>query len=112
VPLTDLAIEIVETLHLLNSLLGPFLFPARGQPPRPQSTLPQAVQAYCQGTEMQAWTPKDLRRTCRGAPIPECVDWQGRDTAHRALGLGMAVMPLGQIGRRKPKVQSRDETIR
>jgi integrase len=67
VPLTDLAIEIVETLHLFNSSLGPFLFPARGQPPRPQnkSTLPQAVHAYCQDTEIQAWTPKDLRRTVK-----------------------------------------------
>ena len=37
--------------------------------------------------------------------------WTGRDGAERT-GLSVSawqVMPLGQIGRRKPKVQSRDE---
>lgn len=67
VPMTDLAAGMVDRLTEFNGSLGPFLFPARGQPPRPQnkSTLPHAVEMYCRQSEMLEWTPKDLRRTVK-----------------------------------------------
>lgn len=67
VPLTELALAVFGRLTCLNSLQGPYLFPARGEPPRPQnkSTLPQAVLAYCRVSGLLRWTPKDLRRTVK-----------------------------------------------
>lgn len=37
VPLTELALAIFERLTCLNSLQGPYLFPARGERPRPRT---------------------------------------------------------------------------
>ena len=67
VPLTALALETLEKLTYINSSQRPYLFPARGEPPRPQnkSTLPQAILAYCRTSGMPPWTPKDLRRTVK-----------------------------------------------
>ena len=67
VPLTNLALGIVNSITVINGALGLFLFPARGQPPRPQnkSTLPHAVETYCRLSGMKEWTPKDLRRTVK-----------------------------------------------
>ena len=67
VPLTDLALELIDTAYSLVGRQGRFLFPARGLStalkPQGAGTLPNAVSGYCAGGGMEKFTPHDLRRT-------------------------------------------------
>lgn len=67
IPLTDLALELIDTAYALVGRQGPFLFPARGlgsaDKPQGAGTLPNAVSALCAEGEMEKFTPHDLRRT-------------------------------------------------
>ena len=68
VPLTDLALEILEELRAVNPG-SQWLFPQKQNPaaakPWDKSTLPHVIQDYCRLSGMEPWMPRDLRRTVK-----------------------------------------------
>lgn len=66
-PLTDLALELIDQAHALVGRRGTYLFPARGlstaTKPQGAGTLPNAVSALCAADDWSKFTPHDLRRT-------------------------------------------------
>ncbi|WP_434111457.1 site-specific integrase [Methylocaldum sp. GT1TLB] len=68
IPLTRLALDILNDLRSIYPE-SKWLFPGRHNPlsvkPWNESTLPHAVQDFCEETKMLPWTPKDLRRTVK-----------------------------------------------
>ena len=66
VPLNSLTLSMLNELHRITSE-SEFLFPMRGDESRcmPLASLSRALSRYCERTDFDKFTPRDLRRTCK-----------------------------------------------
>lgn len=69
VPLCNLAVKLLSELKEITGSQD-FLFPMKGvkdneSKPRPLPSLSRALSRYCERTEFEKFTPRDIRRTCK-----------------------------------------------
>ena len=68
-PLTDMAIDLIDQVHALHGRKGLQLFPRYGDPDKPghmsRNGLSRSVQRLCADTKFDKFVPRDLRRTVK-----------------------------------------------
>ena len=83
VPLNDLALSILDELRAFTGD-SRYLFPKRGdnKAPMPLASMSKALARYCEKTDFERFTPRDLRRTCKSRMGELGLSKEIRDRLH------------------------------